>query len=123
MGPSGSGQTAKLFNNALLMMNQANITDIVALATAAGTDPARLVEVLKLGSASSSALALLNTMVTADNVDHLSEVEALDMQLFDDAMREWNVDARAATARGLAGARGLPALLRELSKPRAGAAI
>ena len=66
MGDTGSGQTAKLFNNALLMMNQANIADIVELATRFGkVAPARLVEALKLGSAASAALSLLNTMVTS----------------------------------------------------------
>jgi 3-hydroxyisobutyrate dehydrogenase-like beta-hydroxyacid dehydrogenase len=39
LGGPGSGQTAKLFNNALLMMNQANIADIVELATTLRMDP------------------------------------------------------------------------------------
>lgn len=115
LGDAGAGQTAKLFNNALLMMNQAGIAEIVDLATKLGLDPTRLVEVLKLGSASSSALTLLNTMVTLDNVEHLSSVEALDMELFDAAMRDADVDARSVTARGMAGAHGLPELLHRLN--------
>lgn len=115
LGGPGSGQTAKLFNNALLMMNQANIADIVELAITLGMDPSALVDVLKLGSASSNALTLLNSMVTLDNVGHLSKVEALDMQLFDTAMTESGVRADSVTARGLAGASGLPALLRRLN--------
>lgn len=116
LGGAGAGQTAKLFNNALLMMNQASIAAIVDLAVELGTDPARLVEVLKLGSASSAALTLLNTMVTPDNVEHLSGVEALDMELFDTAMRAAGVDPRAVTERGMAGARGLPRLLHQLNR-------
>ncbi|WP_329239384.1 NAD(P)-dependent oxidoreductase [Actinoallomurus sp. NBC_01490] len=115
LGGAGAGQTAKLFNNALLMMNQANITEIVDLAIELGMDPARLVGVLKLGSASSAALTLLNTMVTLDNVAHLSSVEALDMELFDTAMREADLDPRAVTERGMAGARGLARLLHSLT--------
>ncbi|GLZ11727.1 6-phosphogluconate dehydrogenase [Actinomadura sp. NBRC 104425] len=115
LGGAGAGQTAKLFNNALLAMNQAGIAEIVDLAAAQGMDPARLVGALKLGSASSAALTLLNTMVTLDNVEHLSRVEALDMELFDTAMREAGVDPGAVTQRGMAGARGLSRLLHSLN--------
>jgi 3-hydroxyisobutyrate dehydrogenase-like beta-hydroxyacid dehydrogenase len=115
LGDAGAGQTAKLFNNALLMMNQASIAEIVNLATERGLDPTRLVDVLKLGSASSAALNLLNTVVTLDNVEHLSSVEALDMELFDAAMRDADVDPGSVTARGMQGARGLPGLLRRLN--------
>lgn len=96
-------------------MNQANIADIVELAIRLGMDPSSLVDVLKLGSASSSALTLLNSMVALDNVDHLARIEALDMQLFDTAMTESGVNADFVTARGLAGASGQPALLRRLN--------
>jgi 3-hydroxyisobutyrate dehydrogenase-like beta-hydroxyacid dehydrogenase len=116
LGAAGSGQAAKLFNNALLMMNQASIADIVELAASFGMlDPVTLVDALKLGSASSVALTLLNTMVTPGTVDHLAAVEAEDMRIFDRAMTERGVNADAATARGLAGANGLPSLIRRLS--------
>jgi 3-hydroxyisobutyrate dehydrogenase-like beta-hydroxyacid dehydrogenase len=115
LGGPGSGQTAKLFNNTLLFMNQANIADIVELAIQLRLDPSSLLDVLKLGSASSTALTLLNTMVRLDNVDHLSKVEELDMQLFDTAMTESGVNADAVTARGLVGARGLSELLHRLN--------
>ncbi len=115
MGGPGAGQTAKLFNNAMLTMNQANIADLVELAVNFGANPLKLVEVLKLGSASSSALTLLNSMVTLANVAHLAEVEALDMELFAAAMAERGVSAESATERGLAGANGLPTLLRRLN--------
>lgn len=114
LGEAGTGQTAKLFNNALLMMNQAAIGEIVHLATELELDVGRLVEVLKLGSAASAALSLLNTMVRPDNVAHLSGVEALDMELFDQAMREAGIDSTAVTERGLAGAHGLTQLLHRL---------
>ena len=115
LGPTGTGQTAKLFNNALLMMNQAAIAEIVELALGAGMELLRLFEALKLGSASSRALTLLNTMVTPDTVGHLSAVEAEDMRIFQAAMTGIGIDAGAVTARGLAGANGLPALVRRLN--------
>jgi 3-hydroxyisobutyrate dehydrogenase-like beta-hydroxyacid dehydrogenase len=115
LGPAGSGQMTKLLNDALLMMNQAAVADIVTLADELRLDPLPLVEVLKLSSASSAALTLLNTMVRLDNVDHLSAVEALDMELFDRAVRDAGAEARDVTARALAGARWLPALLRRLN--------
>ncbi|MBM0224586.1 NAD(P)-binding domain-containing protein [Micromonospora sp. ATA51] len=115
-GPAGAGQMAKLFNNALLMMNQAAIADVVDLGLRAGLDPGTLVEGLKLGSATSAALTLLNTMVTPDTVEHLSRVEALDMQLFEEAMTAAGVEAAEATARGLPGANRLPDLVRQLNR-------
>ncbi|NGO68338.1 NAD(P)-dependent oxidoreductase [Streptomyces boncukensis] len=120
LGATGAGQLAKLFNNALLMMNQAAIADIVNLAAELKMDVGRLIAVLRLGSASSTALNLLSTpdtpaMVAPDNVEHLSGVEALDMKLFDQAMREAGIDAAALTARGLSGAHRLPALIGHLN--------
>jgi len=115
LGGTGAGQTAKLLNNALLMMNQAAIADIVQQADCVGLEPITLVEALKLGSASSRALTLLNTMVTPDTVDHLAEVEALDMRLFDTAMRDNGIDATAITERGLDGARRLSGLIGRLN--------
>lgn len=115
LGGTGTGQTAKLLNNALLMMNQAAIADIVDHALGLGLDPVALLDALKLGSASSRALTLLNTMVTPDTVEHLSAVEALDMDLFQAATQEGGIDARATTARGLDGARRLPELVGRLN--------
>jgi 3-hydroxyisobutyrate dehydrogenase-like beta-hydroxyacid dehydrogenase len=107
LGGAGTGQLAKLFNNALLMLNQAAIADLVELARNTDLAPAVLAEALKLGSADSRALRLMNTMVTRDTVAHLSHVEALDMELFDTAMRNAGIDSTAVTARGLSGAHRL----------------
>jgi len=98
-----------------MIMNQAAIADIFELAEQLGTDPVGLFEVLKLGRAGSTVLSLLNTMITTDTVEHLSQVEALDMELFDTALHEGGVDAAAVTARGLSGARRLPDVVRLLN--------
>ncbi len=115
LGGTGTGQTAKLLNNALLMMNQAAIADIVDHALGLGLDPVALLNALKLGSASSRALTLLNTMITPDTVEHLSAVQALDMDLFHTAMQEGGIDASTTTTRGLDGAHRLPALVGRLN--------
>lgn len=120
MGPTGAGQSAKLFDNALLILNQGSIAEVVELAVASGTDPDRLVEALRLGSASSRAVTLLGAMVTPDTVGHLSAVEDLDVDLFATAMAEAGLDAGAVVARAHASARGLPALVDR--RPRAAAA-
>lgn len=115
LGDAGAGQLAKLFNNALLMMNQASIADILDLAADAGADPVRLVEALKLGSANSAALGLFNTMITADTVDHLSAVQTFDMEIFDHALRESDADPAQVTARGLSGANRLRRVIDQLA--------
>ncbi|WP_373453925.1 NAD-binding protein [Rhodococcus sp. 06-418-5] len=106
---------AKLVNNALLMLNQAAIADVLELAALAGLDTSHLVDVLRLGSADSRALQLMNTMVNPDTVEHLTQVEALDMHLFDRAMRDAGVSARPTTERGLSGAHRLPAVIGRLN--------
>lgn len=116
MGTSGTGQAAKLFNNALLILNQAAIAEIVDLAKASGSDPDRLVEALRLGSAASRALSLLGEMVTPTTVEHLSAVEDVDVDVFAAAMAEAGVDADAVVARARSGARGLPTLVHRLPK-------
>jgi 3-hydroxyisobutyrate dehydrogenase-like beta-hydroxyacid dehydrogenase len=115
VGTTGAGQLVKLFNNALLMLNQAAIADILDLGTRAGLHAQDLVDALRLGSADSRALRLMNTMITPDTVDHLSAVEALDMELFDQAMRDDGIDAATATRRGLAGALRLPEVIERLN--------
>ena len=88
---------------------------MLELATLIGLSPGTLMEALRLGSADSRALQLLNTMVTPDTVDHLASVEALDMEIFKDAMSEEHIDANAMTDRALSGARRLPDVTERLT--------
>lgn len=115
VGATGAGQMAKLFNNALLMLNQAAIADILDLSARAGLHAPDLIDALRLGSADSRALRLMNTMVNPDTVNHLSAVEALDMELFDHAVRDAGIDATFITRRGLAGAERLPEVIERLN--------
>jgi 3-hydroxyisobutyrate dehydrogenase-like beta-hydroxyacid dehydrogenase len=114
LGGPGSGQTAKLFNNTLLMMNQANVADIIDLAVSCNMDAPRLVDVLKVSSANSRALELLHSMVTFETVEHLSAVQLFDMKIFAEAMSEFGVNADFATARAIDGTNALAELLRRI---------
>ena len=121
LGRPGAGQGAKLLNNALMILNQASIVEVVNLGAAFGIDPGTLVEVLNLGSAASRALSLLNTNMRpetiANTMDHMLRVLALDMEIFATAMKEQGMDASAITARGLAGIAALPDLVYRLLNP------
>lgn len=57
-------------------------------------------------------------MITPDTVDHLAGVQALDLEIFAEAMREASADpaeATAAIARGLSGTQRLPGVIARLS--------
>ncbi|MDO0924026.1 NAD(P)-dependent oxidoreductase [Streptomyces sp. TG1A-8] len=117
LGPAGAGQRAKLFNNALMLMNMQAITDILTLASGTGTDTGALVDALRSGSAASRALDLLGTMVRPDTVDHLFEVCVLDMVIFAAAMSDAGTHPQTAqrvVTSGLAGARRLAEAVRLL---------
>ena len=115
VGGPGLGQLVKLFNNTLMMMNQANIADVVELSVSAGLDPDQLVAVLKVSSGNSRALELLNTLINPDTVEHLTAVQMLDMEIFASAMDDCGVNAQSATARGIEGTDNLVGLLRRLN--------
>lgn len=116
LGDAGSGQWAKLFNNALMILNQASIADVFDLAAQVGMDPVQLREVLMLSSAGSTVLGLFTTMINPDTVEHLSKVESLDIELFHDALRDSGIDASAVTTRALAGAQRIPAVVERLAR-------
>ena len=119
LGGHGAGEIAKLFNNTLMMMNQANILDIIDLASQVGVDPIALVEVIKLGSGSSTALQLIPVRspvsIDAAVVEHATAALLLDMDLFDEAMNELHVDVELISARAVRGADGVPELVRTLN--------
>jgi 3-hydroxyisobutyrate dehydrogenase-like beta-hydroxyacid dehydrogenase len=119
LGGPGTGQTAKLLNNMLMAMNHASIADILEIAVRLGADPVRLAEVLRQGSAASTALALLplNSGVDPDAPGLRAPLQylILDMELFDAAMTESGVDAGSVTARGLSGANRVPEVIRTLN--------
>lgn len=112
MGGAGSGQTGKLINNAMLMLNQKNIADLLDVAQRLNVDIAPLVGVLRAGTASSRALLVLGSAVTPENADHLSRLQLIDMDLFAEAVAALGVIASDVTQRAIEGANALPALAR-----------
>lgn len=119
LGGHGAGEIAKLFNNTLMMLNQANILDVIDLATRVGVDPIALVEVIKRGSGSSAALQLIpvRSPVRIDTavVEHATAALLLDVELFRAAMDQRHVDAALVSARAISGASRVPELVRRLN--------
>src|SRR6185437_15536561 len=64
MGGPGAGQAGKLINNALLMANQKNIADLLAIAQQLDIEIPALIDVLRSGTAASVALQALGTAIT-----------------------------------------------------------
>ncbi|WBB59376.1 NAD(P)-dependent oxidoreductase [Streptomyces sp. WMMC500] len=113
VGPAGAGQYGKLFNNAVMMMNHKNLLDALAVARALDLPLAPLLDVLRSGSAASFALSAFGPSITAQNADHLRELELIDMDLFAAATAGNAGEERdTVVARAAAGARGLPELTR-----------
>ena len=110
MGGAGAGQVGKLINNAMLMANQKNISDLLGLATAEHVDIAALVDVLRSGTGSSRALQSLGSAITTGNAEHLSRLQVIDMEIFRQAFGGHGPDVEAVTERAFAGARDLPSL-------------
>ncbi|MFJ2973965.1 NAD(P)-dependent oxidoreductase [Kluyvera sp. NPDC087067] len=115
MGPTGAGQYAKLFNNALLVQNFASIARTLELAVLCGLNPRQTLEGLKSGSAFSNAMSYLNTMITPANVAHHVAVLGEDMALFADAMGATGQPWQAVYEQGIAGIRALPQLIAALN--------
>ena len=110
LGGAGSGQVGKLVNNTMLMANQHTIAELLGLAGRLGVSIPQLVDVLRSGTGSSRALEVIGTAVTRANADHLSRLQLIDMELFDDAVAELGADAHEISRRAVAGAEALPHL-------------
>lgn len=108
MGGTGAGQTGKLLNNALLMMNQRSVQHMLKLAVAMKLNIPALVALLLSGSGASFALESLGSAVTPANADHLRDLQVIDMDLFREAMAGSRFDADDIYVEALEGANGLP---------------
>ncbi|WP_225847617.1 NAD(P)-dependent oxidoreductase [Streptomyces sp. HPF1205] len=115
MGPVGSGQLTKLFNNALTITNMKNAEDVLALAAQVGLDLPALIDVIGASSGGSAALHALATDITPRLAEHLHPLMHKDIQHFAHALRERGVHPGEILARGEAGASGLVAAARLLA--------
>ncbi|MEU7634425.1 NAD-binding protein [Nocardia sp. NPDC049220] len=110
-GEAGTGQYGKLFNNAVMMMNQQNLATALAVATELNLPLAPLLEVLRSGSARSFALEAFGLSVSSANAEHLERLELIDIDLFATAVADVDSDsASRVTDWAVAGASGLVGL-------------
>ncbi|MET0530386.1 MAG: NAD(P)-dependent oxidoreductase [Microvirga sp.] len=115
MGRSGSGQVAKLLNNALTMTNLKNAVDVFGLADKLGLNIASLLDAVSASSGSSAVLRALGTAITPGIAPHLQELMRKDIEHFADAMLSKGLDANEVVERGLAGANGLLDLVQRVT--------
>ncbi|KQX07657.1 MULTISPECIES: NAD(P)-dependent oxidoreductase [unclassified Leifsonia] len=107
MGGPGSGQVAKLLNNALTMTNLKNAEDVLAMADAIGVDIAAFRRMLAASSGGSFVMQALGEQISADIAPHLQGLMRKDIEHFADAVGRLGIDVTAVRDRGLAGAEGL----------------
>ncbi|MBE8477441.1 NAD(P)-dependent oxidoreductase [Streptomyces justiciae] len=118
MGPVGSGQLTKLFNNALTITNMKNAEDVLALAAEVGLDLPSLIDTIDASSGGSAALRSLGTDITPALAEHLELLMHKDIRHFADAVRERGARPDEVLARGEAGASGLVEAARLLAGAR-----
>jgi len=119
MGPSGSGQVAKLLNNAMTMSNLDNAVALIRLVSRLGMDVRAVIDVIDVSSGGSAILSTLGSDVTPEIVPHLQGLMRKDIEHFADAIRACGLDPQPLHDRGLAGADGLAEAV-ELARPRPG---
>jgi 3-hydroxyisobutyrate dehydrogenase-like beta-hydroxyacid dehydrogenase len=107
MGPSGSGQLAKLLNNALTMTNLKNAVDVFSLAEKLELDTEMLRDVLLASSGSSAILEALGTAITPQIAAHLQGLMRKDIEHFAEGIRHKGFDPEELRTRGVGGAEGL----------------
>lgn len=122
MGASGSGQAAKLLNNALTMTNLKNAEDVLGFADALGMDIPAFLQLLRTSSGGSFVLKALGNEITSELAPHLQGLMRKDIEHFADAISRQGVDVDEVRARGLAGADGLVMVTALLDRHRAEAA-
>jgi 3-hydroxyisobutyrate dehydrogenase-like beta-hydroxyacid dehydrogenase len=99
MGPSGTGQLAKLLNNASLLANLRNVEDIIEIGVSAGINPRNLLDALRTGSGSSFALQFLAGEISPEMQEHLPELWHKDIGHFSDAIRRHELPPSILEAR------------------------
>jgi len=115
LGPSGSGQMAKLLNNALVMSNLQNSVEVFNLGKSVGMDLVQLHEVISASSGASTVLRAINTDISLRIASHLQCLMRKDVAHFVDAMHESGLNVSELHRRCLAGAGGLAELVSQLS--------
>src|SRR6201995_2916433 len=99
MGPSGTGQLAKLLNNASLLANLRNSEDIIAIGASLGINRRNLLDALKTESGSSFALQFLAGEISPEMSQHLPELWHKDIVHCSDAIRSRELPSSILEAR------------------------
>lgn len=110
VGPIGVGQWAKLLNNGLMLMNQQNIAEVLDLATSLKLPIQPLIQVLRAGSASSTALQAYGPILNQDNIAHMREMVVIDAYILQTALASLGESAVPVVDRARAGTDALPKL-------------
>ena len=116
MGPVGTGQLAKLLNNALTMTNLKNAADVFGLAHRLGIDLPQLQDLIAVSSGSSAILQAIGTQIDATAAVHLQSLMRKDIEHFADAIRDRGFDPSEVRARGLGGADAFVDLANKLAQ-------
>jgi 3-hydroxyisobutyrate dehydrogenase-like beta-hydroxyacid dehydrogenase len=116
MGPVGTGQLAKLLNNALTMTNLKNAADVFGLAHRLGIDLPQFQDLIAVSSGSSAILQAIGTQIDATAAVHLQSLMRKDIEHFADAIRDRGFDPSEVRARGLGGADAFVDLANKLAQ-------
>ncbi|MFG2266556.1 NAD(P)-dependent oxidoreductase [Streptomyces sp. NPDC048720] len=119
MGPVGTGQLTKLFNNALTITNMKNAEDVLELAEQVGLNVPALIDIIDTSSGGSAALRALGRDITPDLADHVRHLMRKDMQHFADAVRQHGGQPGEILERGLSGASKLGQAAQLVARSRA----
>jgi 3-hydroxyisobutyrate dehydrogenase-like beta-hydroxyacid dehydrogenase len=107
MGGPGSGQVAKLLNNALTMTNLKNAEDILGMADSIGLNVAAFRRLLASSSGGSFIIQALGDGITPEIAPHLQDLMVKDIEHFAEGVGRFGIDTSEIRDRGRAGADGL----------------
>ncbi len=116
MGKPGSGQAAKLCNNALTVSNLRNIVEVFAIADRMGVAPSRLKEAFAHSSGGSFILDALGSKITPAIAAHIAQLNRTDVAEFAAAAERSGCDAGTIADWAYGGAEGLEALVGQLEE-------
>ncbi len=116
MGPAGSGQMAKLCNNALTISNLRNIVEVFAMADRLGLSLTGLREAFAQSSGGSFILQALGDKITVENAAHVADLNRTDLHEFAEAMQRKGLDPTSIYRWGISAPDGLVGLVRRLQR-------
>jgi 3-hydroxyisobutyrate dehydrogenase-like beta-hydroxyacid dehydrogenase len=103
VGPTGSGQLAKLLNNALTIANVRSSVEVLLLARKLGLDIMTLMELIDTSAGANAAMKALHRTITPEGAVHVDEMMLKDIGVFGRVMRELGGDPRALEDWGVGG--------------------